>query len=77
MVSDHTIKKILFINMTILSIVINLDGGAVPAGLLHIEQTFALSTSELGLIFPEICLERHKLPGEGIRIRIRRRGNAP
>ena len=31
-------------------IIINLDGGAVPAGLLHIGATFDMDTSELGLL---------------------------
>ena len=33
-----------------ISIIINLDGGAVPAGLIHIRRTFDLTTIEVGLL---------------------------
>lgn len=40
----------IFVMLSVLSIIINLDGGAVPAGLLHIERTFALGTVQVGLV---------------------------
>lgn len=42
--------KIIFLMMASLGIIINLDGGAVPAALIQIEETFALNALELGLI---------------------------
>ena len=48
--ADKRRKIIIFINMAILQIVINLDGGAVPAALLHISRTFDLSTPEEGFL---------------------------
>jgi len=50
MASDACLTRILFINMAILAIIINLDGGAVPAALLHISRTFELTTVEEGLL---------------------------
>ena len=40
----------IFILLALISIIINLDGGAVPAGLIHIEKTFGLSVVESGLV---------------------------
>jgi MFS family permease len=42
--------KRLFIGLALLSIIINLDGGAVPAALMHIERTFDLSIALVGLV---------------------------
>lgn len=42
--------RAIFISMAMLSIIINLDGGAVPAALIRIEQTFELSTTEIGVL---------------------------
>jgi fucose permease len=42
--------KILFTCMAILNLVINLDGGAVPAALIHISRTFELTTVQEGLL---------------------------
>ena len=36
--------KLIFFSMTLLSVIINLDGGAVPATIIHIERTFEMST---------------------------------
>ena len=40
----------IFILLATIQIIINLDGGAVPAGLMHIGATFDMSTAELGLL---------------------------
>ena len=42
--------RAIFSGLAFLSIIINLDGGAVPAALLHIERTFELSTAEVGVL---------------------------
>ena len=42
--------KYIFIALAALSIIINLDGGAVPAALLHIENTFELSGTLVGCL---------------------------
>jgi MFS family permease len=42
--------KIIFTCMSLVNLIINLDGGAVPAALLHIEKTFVLSAGEIGLL---------------------------
>ena len=42
--------KVIFIGLASLSIIINLDGGAVPAALISIQDTFELSTTEVGLL---------------------------
>ena len=48
--SRRTKLRLIFIGLTLLSIIINLDGGAVPAALIRIEQTYSLSTAEIGLL---------------------------
>ena len=45
----NTKLRIIFTGLVLLSIIINLDGGAVPAALLYLTGTFALSTPEVGL----------------------------
>ena len=42
--------KYIFTSLALLSIIINLDGGAVPAALLHIENTFSLSGTLTGCL---------------------------
>ena len=42
--------KAIFIGLASLSIIINLDGGAVPAALIEIENTFGLSTAGVGVL---------------------------
>ena len=46
----NTKLRIIFTGLVLLSIIINLDGGAVPAALLYITGTFDLSTPEVGLL---------------------------
>ena len=42
--------RLIFTGLALLSVIINLDGGAVPGSLIHIERTFMLSTTEIGLV---------------------------
>lgn len=46
----HTKLRRIFISLALLSIIINLDGGAVPAANLHIKRTFDLTITEEGLV---------------------------
>ena len=41
--SRRTKLRLIFIGLTLLSIIINLDGGAVPQALLYIQETFELT----------------------------------
>ena len=42
--------RIVFAALAVLNIIVNLDGGGVPAALTNIQYTFELSAAELGIL---------------------------